>query len=422
MPLTAVVTAMMVQVVADDSVPLLTLIFSRSSASPRTCSSSSAGTSHTRARRTFTSRRSTRRSHSAWHRITARCAGAPRSWKRFSSCTRAPLEQAQRDVQLRRGRTVRQARGGRTPQPKGSAMKTARWNYAVPVRGPLLTVPLVFLSILAAIALALSVWRLFGGLRFTGMNDDYAIGVWKTFNVMTLTALGSSALAVGMTTWIFNQRQLHVVMRAALSSSILFYGTGMFALRLRRRTAVELLSRDSSVALEPAQCAARSLCLHDRVRRDLPALRKPSRRPAEALVRPHQTALSVHGRGRVPAAGDAPVLARIIDGDRRNESASTVADADAAGVLPDAGHRLRVRFADHHPHRRLPRLEAAARCARAGDAGEVHGLVVDRLRRRPLCRRSDPRAPWAGVHVRLVCGAVPRREPLRTRPGARAAQ
>lgn len=109
-------------------------------------------------------------------------------------------------------------------------MKTARWNYAVPVRGPLVTAPLVFFSILAAIALALSVWRLFGGLAFTGMNDDYAIGVWKTFNVMTLTALGSSALAVGMATWIFNQRQLHVVMRPALSSSILFYGTGMFAL------------------------------------------------------------------------------------------------------------------------------------------------------------------------------------------------
>src|SRR6187431_283839 len=98
-------------------------------------------------------------------------------------------------------------------------MKTARWNYAVPVRGPLVTAPLVFFSILAAIALALSIWRLFGGLAFTGMNDDYAIGVWKTFNVMTLTALGSSALAVGLLTWVFGQKQYHVIMRTALSSS-----------------------------------------------------------------------------------------------------------------------------------------------------------------------------------------------------------
>ncbi|HET8798704.1 MAG TPA: Ni/Fe-hydrogenase cytochrome b subunit [Thermoanaerobaculia bacterium] len=109
-------------------------------------------------------------------------------------------------------------------------MRTARWSHAAPVHGPMIAAPLVFFSILAAIALALSVWRLFGGLAFTGMNDDFAIGVWKTFNVMTLTALGSSAIAAGMTTWIFNQRQLHVVMRAALTSSILFYGTGMFAL------------------------------------------------------------------------------------------------------------------------------------------------------------------------------------------------
>jgi Ni/Fe-hydrogenase subunit HybB-like protein len=109
-------------------------------------------------------------------------------------------------------------------------MKTARWNYAVPVHRPLFSAPFLFFSALAVVALALSAKRLFGGLAFTGMNDDFAIGVWKTFNVMTLTALGSSALAVGMTTWVFNQRQLHVVMRTALSSSILFYGTGMFAL------------------------------------------------------------------------------------------------------------------------------------------------------------------------------------------------
>ena len=47
---------------------------------------------------------------------------------------------------------------------------------------------------------------------------------------MTLTALGSGALALGIFGWLFNQKQLHVVMRTALASSILFYGTGMFAL------------------------------------------------------------------------------------------------------------------------------------------------------------------------------------------------
>ncbi len=106
----------------------------------------------------------------------------------------------------------------------------SRWQHDVRVGGPLLSAPFLFFSSLAVIAMVLSLKRLFGGLAFTGMNDAYAIGVWKTFNVMALTALGSSALGVGMATWIFNQKQLHVVMRTALSSSILFYGTGMLAL------------------------------------------------------------------------------------------------------------------------------------------------------------------------------------------------
>lgn len=109
-------------------------------------------------------------------------------------------------------------------------MKLARWQHDSPVDRPLLSAPFVFFSSMAVIALALSAKRLFGGLGFTGMNDDYAIGVWKTFNVMVLTALGSSALAVGLVTWVFNQKQYHVIMRAALSSSLLFYGTGIFAL------------------------------------------------------------------------------------------------------------------------------------------------------------------------------------------------
>ena len=62
------------------------------------------------------------------------------------------------------------------------------------------------------------------------MNDAYAWGIWKTFNVMTLTALGSGPLAVGMAAWVFNRQKLHVVMRTALVSGFLFYATGLVAL------------------------------------------------------------------------------------------------------------------------------------------------------------------------------------------------
>lgn len=106
-----------------------------------------------------------------------------------------------------------------------------RWQRDVQVyQYPLFSAPFVFWSVLAVIGITFSLGRLFTGLWFTGMNDDYAWGVWKTFNVMTLTALGSGGLAVGLFAYVFGKRQLHVVMRTALMSSLLFYATGMAAL------------------------------------------------------------------------------------------------------------------------------------------------------------------------------------------------
>jgi len=106
------------------------------------------------------------------------------------------------------------------------------WQSGVPVnRGPVLTPFLLFLIALATLGLILAAIRFFSPLGpFSGMNDAYAWGVWKTFNVMTLTALGSGPLALGMAAWVFNRQKLHVVMRTALVSGFLFYATGLLAL------------------------------------------------------------------------------------------------------------------------------------------------------------------------------------------------
>jgi Ni/Fe-hydrogenase subunit HybB-like protein len=106
------------------------------------------------------------------------------------------------------------------------------WQRGVPVyREPVLTPTLIFFAALAAIGLILAAVRFFSPLgQFSGMNDAYAWGIWKTFNVMTLTALGSGPMAVGIAAWIFNRKKLHVVMRTALVSGFLFYATGLFAL------------------------------------------------------------------------------------------------------------------------------------------------------------------------------------------------
>jgi Ni/Fe-hydrogenase subunit HybB-like protein len=110
---------------------------------------------------------------------------------------------------------------------------TNRWQRDVQIfQFPLFSAPFLFWAGLAVLGLTLSLGRLFTGLWFTGMTDDYAWGVWKTFNVMTLTALGSGGLAVGVFAYVFGYRQLHVVMRTALASSFLFYATGMLALSI----------------------------------------------------------------------------------------------------------------------------------------------------------------------------------------------
>src|SRR5271165_1365192 len=106
------------------------------------------------------------------------------------------------------------------------------WQRGVPVYGePVVTPTLLFFAALAALGLVLALVRFFSPLGpFAGMNDAYAWGIWKTFNVMTLTALGSGPLAVGLAAWVFNRKKLHVVMRTALLSGFLFYATGLVAL------------------------------------------------------------------------------------------------------------------------------------------------------------------------------------------------
>jgi len=112
------------------------------------------------------------------------------------------------------------------------AVLVNHWQRGVPVYNePVITRPLLFFAALAALGLALAFVRFFSPLGpFSGMNDAYAWGIWKSFNVMTLTALGSGPLAVGMAAWVFNRQRLHVVMRTALVTGFLFYATGLLAL------------------------------------------------------------------------------------------------------------------------------------------------------------------------------------------------
>ena len=105
-----------------------------------------------------------------------------------------------------------------------------RWERAVPVYNvPIWTKAFKGLLGLGGVALLLTLYREIVGLGpASGMNDAYAWGIWKTFNVMTLTGLGSGAFAIGIAAWLFKKSKLHSVMRIALLTSFLAYLSGLF--------------------------------------------------------------------------------------------------------------------------------------------------------------------------------------------------
>lgn len=108
-----------------------------------------------------------------------------------------------------------------------------KWQEDLPVYGiPVLNRAFWSLAALVALAFLLTAFREFVGLGgiVSGMSDPYAWGLWKTFNVMVLTGLGSGGFAVGIAAWVFNRTKLHSVMRVALLTSFLAYFTGLMML------------------------------------------------------------------------------------------------------------------------------------------------------------------------------------------------
>ncbi len=81
------------------------------------------------------------------------------------------------------------------------------------------------------LAFGLVTYRELAGLGpASGMNDAYAWGIWKTFNTMVLTGLGSGAFSVGIAAWLFRRKRLHTVLRTAMLTSFLAYLSGLMLL------------------------------------------------------------------------------------------------------------------------------------------------------------------------------------------------
>jgi hypothetical protein len=113
-----------------------------------------------------------------------------------------------------------------------NASGSDRWERAVPVYGfPVVNPFFLVLVAMTLVAFLLTAYRELAGLGpVSGMNDAFGWGIWKTFNVMVLTALGSGAFAVGIAAWVFRRKRLHSLMRMALLTSFLAYACGLLLL------------------------------------------------------------------------------------------------------------------------------------------------------------------------------------------------
>ncbi len=109
-----------------------------------------------------------------------------------------------------------------------------RWQRSVPIHGvPVFTKPFYALGAITLSCVVLCIYRVVFGLGpASGMNDAYSWGIWKTFNVMVLTGLGSGGFAIGVAAWVFNKKSFHTVMRMALLTSFLSYASGMTLLAI----------------------------------------------------------------------------------------------------------------------------------------------------------------------------------------------
>ena len=104
-------------------------------------------------------------------------------------------------------------------------------HNAAPVKAPLITTTFMIAAALTVVTGALILWRFASGLGpATAMTDVQPWGVWKLFNVIVLTAIGSGGYAVALLVYVLNHGHYHALVRHALLTSAVSYTVAILAL------------------------------------------------------------------------------------------------------------------------------------------------------------------------------------------------
>ncbi|MCW8847774.1 MAG: Ni/Fe-hydrogenase cytochrome b subunit [Sedimenticola sp.] len=98
-----------------------------------------------------------------------------------------------------------------------------------PVEGKILTLPFMFLGVLAAIGLYFLGVRFADGLgAVANINSGYPWGIWVVYDVVVGTALACGGYALAFVIYVFNKGKYHPLIRPAILASLFGYALGGF--------------------------------------------------------------------------------------------------------------------------------------------------------------------------------------------------
>ncbi|MEH6471441.1 MAG: Ni/Fe-hydrogenase cytochrome b subunit [Halopseudomonas sp.] len=100
-------------------------------------------------------------------------------------------------------------------------------SHHQPIGGRLLTLPFLFLSALALIAIYILIERFTTGLgAVTALNDGFPWGIWVVYDIVVGTAFACGGYVLALTVYIANKGKYHPLVRPALLASLFGYSLG----------------------------------------------------------------------------------------------------------------------------------------------------------------------------------------------------
>ncbi len=100
-------------------------------------------------------------------------------------------------------------------------------SHYQPLGRRVVTLPFVFLGVIALIGLYFLAERFINGMgAVTNLNGGFPWGIWVVYDIVVGTALACGGYALAVTVYVFNKGQYHPLIRPALLASLLGYGLG----------------------------------------------------------------------------------------------------------------------------------------------------------------------------------------------------